>query len=334
MNGNGEEEWHSHANARAARAAKRSKLFVVSARPDFLSTYDQLQPLLLITGHQQHQHSRPKRATLRGHVCHSNHVERSCDQETATLNRRCEKVHKPSLSLTCSKLTKNSFSSSQLTIVVGQETNHDAETFYESPDILAQHSGFFAAVLRNGWKEKEERVVRLPECKPEVFQIFLNFIHTGNIYSRKDGDQSKNPSRNAVFDSELERMCNCWAQGEKLASSVFQDAIVDALCQKIGDELLYPFTLHRNIYSNTSTPNAMSRLLVDIAAWKWKEEYLQDARKDHVNSSAFLGDLALRLFSLSAEERKGPPPFTKNDCTYHEHVKDGKPCYKTIFNYD
>lgn len=233
-------------------------------------------------------------------------------------------------------LTHSSFSSPYLTIVVGEETEYDAQTFYESSDILTQHSGFFANALRNGWKEKEERLVRLPECSPEVFQIFLNFIHAGKIYSTKDDDQVEveSDSRAHFGDREMPLLAKCWVQGEILCSSSFKDATADALVQKLRDEESYPLDVYIYFYQDTATPNSMRRLQVDIAVWQWEEEDLKEQTKKHIECSEFLGDLALRLFSLSAEERKGPAPFTKNDCTYHEHVKEGKPCYKTIFNYD
>ena len=85
-------------------------------------------------------------------------------------------------------LTRRGFSSQQLTVVVGEEADGKAKTFYAGSGVLAEHSEFFAAALRNGWKEKEERLVRLPECTAENFEIFLKFIHTGKIYSSKDDD--------------------------------------------------------------------------------------------------------------------------------------------------
>ena len=232
-------------------------------------------------------------------------------------------------------LTWSSFSSPHLTIVVGEDTNYDAETFYESPDILAQHSKFFAAALRNGWREKEERAVRLPECEPEVFKIFLNFIHSGKFYSSKEGDYQENQTDpRSGFDSEFTRLAYCWVRGESLMSTVFRDAATDALVQKALHDRRWPNDLQYRFYPRSATPNAMSRLLVDMAVWKWRKEAAQNSRDRHAECHEFLGDLALRLFDLSAEDRKGPAPFTKNDCTYHEHVKEDKPCYKTIFHYE
>lgn len=175
--------------------------------------------------------------------------------------------------------------------------------------------------------------MRLPECTAENFGIFLNFIHTGKIYSSKDDDYREDESDQTFStDIEWQRLADCWVQGETLMSTTFKDAVADALVQKICEDDFWPIELHYQIYSRTSTPNSMSRLLVDIAIWEWNEESAKESRERHAECSEFLGDLAVRMFSLSLKERERPAPFTKHDCSYHEHGKEDTPCYKKIFN--
>lgn len=209
-----------------------------------------------------------------------------------------------------------------ITVIVGK--GDSATTFYVHEDVAKAHSDFFAAALRNGWKESEERVVRLPEETAERFRVFAKFLYTGKIFSRKEGDK---PS--AKEDWEWDRLSGCWRLGDKLGSTSFQDAIVDAINHKIESTKSCPTQLHQGAYRDTATSNSLRRLAVDIAVWNW-EAMIAEAKQGPWDT--FFLDLAVRLHGLDDSERNATAPFLGDTCKYHEHVAAKKPCYKTMFS--
>lgn len=93
--------------------------------------------------------------------------------------------------------------------------------------------------MHNGWKEAEERVIRLPEDSPEYFEAFARFVYTGNIYTHEPSEATRD---------EYVRLTGCWALGEKIGSVAFKDAIADAICDTLIATHIFSGTSHERIY--------------------------------------------------------------------------------------
>lgn len=198
-------------------------------------------------------------------------------------------------------------------------------TFFIREDVATLHSLFFAATVRHRWKEGEERIIRLEEDGAEHFEIFGRFIHRGKIYSQKPGDRASD-----LADEEWLRLAGCWVLSDKLKSTSFKDAIVDAMCEKLKEDKRYPTELHQVIYPASGQHAAIRRLLIDVAVWDWGNDDvkacdMQEAWND------FFQDYIIRLRELSEVSRKGPKPYSDAACKYHEHTQAGLHCYKTMF---
>lgn len=49
-------------------------------------------------------------------------------------------------------------------------------------DNICEKSKFFAtAVSSNGWREGREKLVRLPDTVPSVFQMYIHWVYTGEV---------------------------------------------------------------------------------------------------------------------------------------------------------
>lgn len=125
----------------------------------------------------------------------------------------------------------------------------------------------------------------------------------------------------------------CWVLGQKLLSTSFKDAIIDAVAAKV-DELGRGCVDLCRIPFNESTPSlALRRLLADVVVYTWKLESLEG--HDGTALLKFpehLLDVARALNKVKMCALVGrTSPMAKSDCTYHEHVVDGTPCYKTLF---
>ena len=197
-------------------------------------------------------------------------------------------------------------------------------TFAIHEDIAKQHSDFIAAALRNGFIEGATRTIRLPEEDPQHFEVFVNFVYTGRIYSFKEDDR-----RNEGCDDEWNRLGECWIVGDKLLAQNFQDAVVDSIGSKIVQGGSHPLSMHELIYPKTVGPNSMKSLLVEIGAFSWTSVQTKE-RKIKSDSAEFFLDLAVRLKEMTAEDRKGKKPWVDAGCRYHVHGNE-RPCYKTFF---
>lgn len=61
----------------------------------------------------------------------------------------------------------------------------ESKIFVTLTGRLTQHSQFFEAALKAEWREGQEKMVNLPEDRPEIFEIFNRFIMDGKIYSSR-----------------------------------------------------------------------------------------------------------------------------------------------------
>ena len=218
-----------------------------------------------------------------------------------------------------------------ITVLVG--SGGTATKYYIHADVATQHSDFFNAALKRGWKEAQERIVRLPDLPEDaagMFEDFYSFLYMGKIYSGDDDEVNK-PGR----DKEWTRLSDSWILGEVLLSTTFKDAVVDAVVHKIVVTGDVPTSLHARIYSYGSHASSIRRLLVNIAIHEWEEEDISavEADANSAVNATFLQDVAIALFKMkkfSKTEQAKSRITLESSCLYHEHGAD-KPCYKTMF---
>lgn len=208
--------------------------------------------------------------------------------------------------------------------------DHDSKIFSVHENLLTRHSEFFAAALNGEWIEsKKSGTLPLPEHGSESFGIFNTFLYSGRIYSAKEGDYTESEDGGHT-DQEWERLSDAWHLGQKLLATTLRDAVVDALAFKIASTSMYPVSLTWSVYEVSAASSAMRRLLVDIAVWLWDDNYLE---KEQLRSEPleFVLDLAAAMSKIRAHGRQSVSPLSNPGCRYHDHVAEGKPCYKTMF---
>ena len=189
--------------------------------------------------------------------------------------------------------------------------------------------------MKKPWQKGMQRAIALPEDHPNIFDMFFHFSLTGSIFSSRDRDYTEaGPGDYYHTDAEWSRLGNAWSLGEKLQATSFKDAVVDAMMAKIIEQQVWPATLYRTIFPVSSKASAIRKFLVDVAIWHWGDRALVDQANDPNGLSKhpeFVPDLALALYTLRHKGRTGTAPFLEESCHYHEHVAEGKPCYKTMF---
>lgn len=218
-----------------------------------------------------------------------------------------------------------STSTKPITVVVG--SGDKEQTFYCHEELVTTHSDFFAAAMRKEWVEGQDRIVRLPEYDPDYFKMFASFLYTGAIHSLADGDYDVEELK----DWEYQRLALAWTLGNKLICVAFQDAVVDAIINKLMTEgPQYPLGLYRGVYTMTAGSCGLRRLVVDITVFIWPIGQLAKATV-YADCAEFYRDVAARLEGLNDEQRKYNPAFfgEGSGCMYHDHGT--RPCYKAVF---
>ncbi|KAK5714078.1 hypothetical protein LTR15_010986 [Elasticomyces elasticus] len=191
---------------------------------------------------------------------------------------------------------------------VGKGKNLKQFDVYEC--LLTQHPDFFRAALKpDTWKEGQERSISLPEDHAS--------------------DKNEYDTQTKV-DSEWLPLINCWALGHKLLSTNFKDAVLDAVTTKMVDDNRWCWDLYRESFKKSTPSPKLRGLLADIVVYRYTDETWENC-EDIVKFPEHLLDVAKAFNKIKVSGCSAKAPWTNNDCTYHEHVADGTPCYKTLF---
>jgi hypothetical protein len=222
-----------------------------------------------------------------------------------------------------------------ITVLVGPKAA-TATRFFVQADLVSQHSNSFQACLKKGWKEAEERIVRLPDLPSrsgDAFEDFHSFLYTGKVYTAMEGEENLPGA-----DWEWTRIENAWILGEVLLSVSFKDVVLDAVLHKMSSSNKTPTAMFFRAYKYSPKGSPIRRLMVDSAVYTWSEDTLskpQDEvwKSDPATVVPFYQSVAVGLlkWKLQPEMAKkvGNPTKHEGTCFYHEH--GDKPCYKTMF---
>lgn len=216
-----------------------------------------------------------------------------------------------------------------ITVLVGPKAT--AARFFVHSDLVSQHSDFFQACLKKGWKKAEERIVRLPDLpgnSATAFENFHSFLYTGKVYSAIEGEVNR---PNA--DGEWGRLVGAWILGEVLLSGPFKDAVADAILHKVATGTTCPAGIHTALYRRSPTGSPIRRLMVDLAAFYWLGDIMKYRilESDLATVAPFFQSLSVALLSwkVTPGTAGNDPTDLERTCFYHEH--GDKPCYKTMF---
>ena len=234
-------------------------------------------------------------------------------------------------------------------------TTNEQQTFRMNRNRLVKHSNFFKTTLamiadrvENTALVKHEDESADPEVEDSfkvdggmltfddmsanAFDCFFRFLSSGAVaFGNKDkAEQDNEGTEEADFDDIVQ----CWALGEKLQSTSFKDAVTDVLISKVVAKQAHPTTMHEGIYPVSTSQSAIRMLLVDIAKHFWTWQDMGSWEDKGCKQPEFFFDLAaaLNMGKRVGAGGFGGPGFTNEyTCIYHEHVAEGKACYKTMF---
>ncbi|KAJ4365521.1 hypothetical protein N0V83_008140 [Neocucurbitaria cava] len=203
-------------------------------------------------------------------------------------------------------LTFHSFSSPTLKVVVGEEGNE--EKFWVHQNILTSHSEFFKRATNGQWLESDERLVTLPEDRPDVFRLYLNLLYTKQIATKT-----------------WITLCQIYVLAEKLQDTSAKDSAIDAMHAALQEyapkKPRLGFKSITELYSGTPEGSKVRKFVADYVADEGHDSWLKDPESGSSLPPEFVLDVAATLF------RKCPKSGWKQISTmlqpaehYHEGV--------------
>lgn len=230
------------------------------------------------------------------------------------------------LQLVCSHYADSTrITGNTIVVIVGQREN--SRSFFIHCNLICTFSPFFNAACSGFWKESQESVVKLPEDYPEIFELYVKWLYTGELVKLSTNAEEEDYPEHTT----LTVLACAWFLGDKLLDSTFKNAAIDAIIERVRETNHYPCALASFIYENTTEESPLRRLLVDFYAYAYERSWFvgNDRGPDMDDAPReFFRDVLVKIIMLKegpAVEEPGDWPWVKDRCQYHDHA-DGTMC--------
>jgi hypothetical protein len=195
---------------------------------------------------------------------------------------------------------------------------------------LTMSSDFLKNALKGEWQEAATRMVELPDCDPDNFIVYAEWLYTGRMCTIAPGDYD------LMLGAIKERatLSGCYALGSFLQDSDFRDAVIDALVDMVVCNNFTYTVPAKVVYDISSSKSPHRKLAVDFVVHCWStDRFITILYGGH--PAEYLTDLVVATGSKLREtvSIQSVQDFFAgvNLCQYHEHTVNNTPCYKTRF---
>lgn len=237
------------------------------------------------------------------------------------------------------------YASPQVKILVGQ----DETPFSIHKDLLCHYSSYFRAALNGGFEEAAKNEIKLLDEDPQIFNVFLEWLYTGNLYEPRTTIDPNGKADEERTDVALTciLILKLWVFGDKRGAPKLQNDAVDALYRYVKQAWIFPSHDINYVYDNTVAGARLRAFVVDLYA---RVGNMEPYARSHAGKSPgsmdqqFLMDVCRRY----QQERDAPVTHglerTKkvfweglDICAYHVHEsKDckGRDVQKTVAEWE
>ncbi|KAH3948663.1 hypothetical protein HBH70_071730 [Parastagonospora nodorum] len=206
------------------------------------------------------------------------------------------------------------------TIIVGS----DQKRFVVHQGLLTHYSEFFRAALTGRFKEAEDKVVKLEDQSPRIFEVFVHWLY----YQRfPDADHNDGAEIIELFQDEacLEKRYN--SVGTLIKLYVFADrhdveklrlATINELFQRVLETVNCPHPTATSIefaFEHLDVGSPLCHFLADVTCYV---DILDPLDPDDVNSLPFMRMLWLRYKEMIGKASRNDDELQL--CDYHEHA--------------
>lgn len=134
-------------------------------------------------------------------------------------------------------------------------------TFVMHKDIATPHTSFFKAASSHDWKEAQEKRIPLPDCEPEIFGSYMQWVYTEEV----------------LYYNELPKqpleLVKLWILGDFLGDQNFCDAAVGAL---FSHEIVDGPDAIKHLYDHTSHDSRLRWHVLNIWATRYSFAHIAD----------------------------------------------------------
>lgn len=200
------------------------------------------------------------------------------------------------------------------------------------------------AACRNGWKEGEEKLVRLPELSPYSFTVYLHWLYTGKIgFDDDDGDIEFDPPFKAEQEADLrpgdtvddhgyyDFFC-AYVIGDFLQdTSLANHAMTECVQLRSENDQIEgnPIPGPRQItwaWNNTPPQSRLRQWIVDAVATTTEPNmFSEHASKYPAECVQELAKAMLKYIRQTMNDC-GDYPMLDEACQYHDHTDDPDAC--------
>lgn len=170
----------------------------------------------------------------------------------------------------------------------------------------------------------------LPETRPKTFEIYLQWLHTGDLVLSdkydladiEDWDDTKKEHACYTYWRRLKRLV---VFADMYGGNKFTNAIADLIPK--ASETLFQLPsegLIETIYKKLPKSSPLRRMMVDLYYYDADEDALQSASVELPRQ--FLCDFMVRYKQLKDEDAIPDPPYETSLCAYHIHDEMAPKC--------
>lgn len=120
-------------------------------------------------------------------------------------------------------------------------------------DVICKDSDFFRAACSTNWLEGQEKLVGLPEVKPNVFQVYLDWAYTGilAVEDAQTPEEDRGRSCSGIIDVYL--------LGDVLGDVKLRDQAMQLLNTHVDGHQLPSLLSVRKFFRNTPTNSKLRK---------------------------------------------------------------------------
>ena len=206
------------------------------------------------------------------------------------------------------------FASGGITFRVGTDNSRD---FLVHENIIAPRSEFVRLALKGVWQEARERIIPLPEDSIDAFDLYQQWLYTGNIYE----------SRFRGTTTGYILLVGAYFIGEKFIDADYKDTIIDCIIHKLKTSRSFDKGQATLVWESTPVDSPLRKLRLDIYAWCGAPDWLDDdPDNDYYVNVEFAIALSRLQMEMGKNAKQHHAPFKVDSCKYHKHAKGD--CYR------
>jgi hypothetical protein len=180
-------------------------------------------------------------------------------------------------------------------------------------------SGYFKTALNGNWRESKDREFTLPEFKPEIFEIYAQWLYTGRVLL---SGTASSEDLNYKATLSLTRLVKLYILGLFLLDTTFQNAVTDKLLETVEETSAIPgVSASAKTWPKLPDASPLRRMLVRFWAQNMSVNEVVEADKHLPRDMVvcIMKDLVEIREDHEAVKKKIWNPSYKYRCDYHIH---------------